>query len=107
MSIEISIFEVAGEFAHNKDKASELRKRVIIPGLQNDSAILIDFQNVDLSTQSFIHALISEPIHIFGIDVLERIAFKNCNETIRTLIEIVVDYLQDEECCVPQELDIS
>lgn len=106
MKNTIEIFSIAGDFAHNKDKASNLRKTTIIPLLKDQGEVVIDFQNVDLTTQSFIHALISEPIRLFGVEVLDRIVFKNCNETVRTLIEIVVDYMQVEDTCVPQKQEL-
>ena len=59
--------------------------------------VTLDFENVDSTTQSFIHALISDLIRHYSIDVLERIYFKNCNEMVKKLIEIVVDYMQERE----------
>ena len=57
--------------------------------------IIIDFEDVQLVTQSFIHALISDPIRECGINVLDLIIFKNCNSNIKAIIDVVVDYMQD------------
>ena len=92
---EIKIFDYTGEFAENKDTARDLRIEQILPILKEGEKITLDFQNVNLSTQSFIHALISDLIRSEGIDVLDLMSFKNCNETITTLIKIVVAYMQD------------
>jgi len=43
------------------------------------------------------HALISDLIRKYGIDVLDKIYFKNCNETVTKIINIVVDYMQERE----------
>ncbi|PIN84686.1 MAG: hypothetical protein COV47_06285 [Candidatus Diapherotrites archaeon CG11_big_fil_rev_8_21_14_0_20_37_9] len=42
-----------------------------------------------------IHALISDAIRKHGSEVLDRIYFKNCNETIKKIIQIVADYMQE------------
>jgi len=93
--MEIKIFPKTGNFAENKDTARELRTKNILPALQEENEVVIDFSGVESSTQSFIHALISDVIRREGIDILERITFKSCNKTIKTLIEIVVEYMQD------------
>ena len=93
--IEIKIFDKTGEFAQNKDIAQYLRLSEILPIVREKEGIILDFENVNLSTQSFIHALISDIIRIEGLDVLDLIKFKNCNDTIKTLINMVVEYMQD------------
>lgn len=93
--IEIKIFDKTGEFAQNKDIAQYLRLSEILPIVREKEEIILDFENVNLSTQSFIHALISDIIRIEGLDVLDLIKFKNCNDTIKTLINMVVEYMQD------------
>lgn len=91
----ISIFKQAGSFAENKDIARDIRIHEIIPALENTEEVILDFEKVDAATQSFIHALISDVIRKHGSDVLDHISFKSCNTTIRQLIGIVTDYMQD------------
>lgn len=91
----ISIFKQAGSFAENKDIARDIRIHEIIPALENTEEVILDFEKVDAATQSFIHALISDVIRKHGGDVLDHISFKSCNTTIRQLIGIVTDYMQD------------
>lgn len=93
--MEIKIAEEAGEFAENKDLARTLRQEVIQPVVEKGENITLDFQGVNLSTQSFMHALLSELIRSQGADVLDLVVFKNCNTTIKGLINIVVEYSQD------------
>jgi len=92
---QIKIFDKAGEFAENKDIARDLRLNEIIPALEKKEEIILDFEKVGAVTQSFIHALISDVLRTYGSDVLERISFKSCNDTIRKIISIVVDYMQN------------
>ncbi len=91
----ISVFDQAGAFAENKDTARDIRLRDIIPALENREDVVLDFERVDAATQSFIHALISDVLRKYGSEVLERMAFKSCNDTIKQIINIVVDYMQD------------
>ena len=91
----ISIFERAGAFAENKDVAREIRIQEIIPTLEKNEEVILDFEKVDAATQSFVHALISDILRKYGNDALDRIAFKSCNEKVQKIIGIVVDYMQE------------
>jgi hypothetical protein len=91
----ILLHDYSSDFAENKDIARKLRLEVIEPELKKDNEVTIDFNKVTSATQSFIHALISQTIRDYGVDVLERLNFKNCNKQIQTVIEIVVEYVQD------------
>lgn len=93
--ITIKLFERTGSFAENKDLARDIRLKEIIPALEKKEQVVLDFENIDGATQSFIHALISDLIRYYGIDVLDDIAFKSCNETIQKVIGIVVAYMQE------------
>lgn len=91
----IKLFEKTGDFAENKDVAKNIRKSIIEPQLKDGEKIILDFDKITSSTQSFVHALISEVIRSYGIDVLDKITFKNCNDRVKTIIRIVVEYVQD------------
>jgi len=93
--IKIDVFAVAGDFAENKDVARALRVETLMPALESGKEVVVDFTKVSLSTQSFVHALISDAIRKHGIDVLDRLAFRGCNAAIRALVATVCDYMQD------------
>ena len=93
--IKIKLFPIVGSFAENKDLAREVRLKKIIPVLEKNQDVALDFQDIDSATQSFIHALISDLIRNYGAEVLDRLYFKNCSETVRKIIQIVVDYMQE------------
>lgn len=93
--MEIKIYELTGNFAENKDIARNIRINKIIPCLNKKEKVILNFSKVKSSTQSFIHALISEVIRKKGPNVLDEIYFKNCNTTIQKIIEIVIEYMQD------------
>jgi hypothetical protein len=91
----INVFDAAGDFAENKDIARKLRTEQVMPALRDGGSIVIDFTGVSLSTQSFVHALISDALRKHGASVLEKIAFKGCNDAIKALVSTVCDYMQD------------
>lgn len=93
--IHIKLFKKVGSFAENKDAAKEIRIKKIIPALKKNQDVILDFENVDGATQSFVHALISDLIRKYGGEILDRIKFKSCGETVKKIITIVVDYMQE------------
>lgn len=93
--IEIKLFPLVGSFAENKDEARHLRLAELIPAMEKNEEVALDFEGVDSATQSFVHALISDVIRKFGSDVLDRLYFKNCNKTVQSIINIVVGYVQE------------
>ena len=95
--IYIKLFKQTGSFAENKDIARDIRVKKIIPAFEKDKDVILDFENVDSSTQSFIHALISDLFRKYGSDALKKVSFKSCNSTIQKIISIVSDYMQESE----------
>lgn len=93
----IKLSELVGNFAENKDLARTIRIERISPVLESKQEVILDFENIESTTQSFIHALISELIRKYGNDVLDMILFKNCNETVQKIINIVVEYMQQSD----------
>lgn len=91
----IDIHTHTGDFAENKDVARDLRLNEIIPALDAKEDVVLDFKRVEAATQSFIHALISDLLRKYGTHVLDRIEFKSCNDIVKKIITIVVDYMQE------------
>jgi hypothetical protein len=94
--MHISVSDVVGDFGGDKDQARQLREEQIEPAMRGGARVVLDFEGVDLATQSFIHALTSDLVRSSEFDALELLTFKNCNESIRELIEIVVEYSQED-----------
>lgn len=93
----ISIKNLAGIFAENKDIARSIRVNDLMPTLEEKKQIILDFSGVDGATQSFVHALISEAFRKYGDETLELVQFKNCNETVKQIISMVTEYMQEAE----------
>jgi hypothetical protein len=85
----------AGTFAENKDVARDLRLDKIMPALAKGQKVTLDFAEVTGATQSFVHALISEAIREYGDDVYDSLYFKNCNDTVKEIVNIVAEYMQE------------
>lgn len=91
----IKLFQFVGAFAENKDVAREIRLNQILPVLEERQGIVLDFDGVEYTTQSFVHALISDLFRRYGNEVLDIVSFKNCNETVQKIIGIVSEYMQE------------
>lgn len=89
--------DISNGFAENKDLASRIRKEKLMPALKKNEEVILDFGGIEAATQSFIHALISDLFRHYGAATLDNISFKNCNENIKKIINIVVDYMQQAE----------
>lgn len=94
---EIYIYSKIGQkdFAENKDIGKEIRANEIMPELKKNNEVILNFAKIDRASQSFIHSLISNPIREYGDKALELIVFKECNNKVKEMINIVLGYLQD------------
>lgn len=92
----MKIYASTGPFAGDKDAAAYIRETYLKRGISRSENLVLDFANVDLATQSFVHALIAEIIRN-DASSLDLIEFKNCVPEIQTIIEIVVAYVQEWE----------
>jgi STAS-like domain of unknown function (DUF4325) len=99
--ITVDIFDLASDFAEDKDVAARVRDTKIRPALETGEEVILDFTRVDLITQSFIHAMISDVLRVKGEEALDRIAFKGCQQGVRGIIETVIQYsletMEDED----------
>ncbi len=91
----IKMQQIVGSFAENKDIAKRIRIEQIMPALSKGEEVVMDFKGVSGATQSFIHALISDPIREFRDVAYANLVFKNANDDVRTIISIVYRYMQE------------
>ena len=87
--------KIAGDFAENKDIAKKLRIEEIMPALSKGDNVILDFDGISGATQSFIHALISDPIRELRNVAFDHLVYKNANDNIREIISIVYRYMQE------------
>ena len=93
--IEVKLSNEIGDFGENKDIAKRIRIKKIMPGLIDNAQIVLDFNDVSGATQSFIHALIAEPMREFPDLFFSNVKFKNCQKTIKTVVMTVSEYIQE------------
>lgn len=103
--ITIQILQRASSFAEDKDLAADIRERDLKPALDRGQNIRLDFKGVEGATQSFVHAMLSELIRKRGAGVLDKVEFSQCNPTVRSVVEIVVEYSQLGEGDAAQQAD--
>lgn len=92
MTTRILLKPGANRFAEDKEGARQIRLERIMPALERDEDVVLDFKNVSYATQSYIHALIGEALQKHGDSALKNFEFKNCSAALRSVIELVVDY---------------
>jgi hypothetical protein len=92
MTVHITLRPGANRFAEDKDEARQIRLEQIMPALERNERIVLDFKSVSYATQSYVHALIGEALQKHGESALQDIEFKNCSAALRSVIELVVDY---------------
>ncbi len=91
--LTVAMRTLVGAFAEDKDRAKSIRENILWPHIKIGGAVELDFAHVDDATQSFIHALLSELIRETHAEALDLIYFKNCNETVKGIINMVVEYM--------------
>lgn len=91
----IYMTERVGTYGENKDIARDIRISVILPSLEKSESIIIDFRGVTGVTQSFIHALLADPIRKYPDAIFDLIMFKNCSKSVQIIIETVEEYIQE------------
>ena len=95
MKKNIKMQKIIGDFAENKDIAKKLRIEQIMPALSKGNDVVLDFNGISGATQSFIHALISDPIRELRDVAFDHLVYKNANDSIREIVAIVYRYMQE------------
>jgi hypothetical protein len=90
----VAVAEVVQD--ENTQQAVVLRDKRILPAVREGRWLVLDFKDIRFATQSLVHALLYEPLHIRGS--LLRLSFLNCTratqEAIRTVAAYAASYLQ-------------
>lgn len=87
----LHVYNYFGRYADNKEDAIKHRDKYIFPSIEEGKALLIDFQDVESSTHSFLNALLASPIRRMGIRAYKRIRIVNATKDIRETIDYVLD----------------
>jgi len=84
------------DFLENVEQAAQVRDSKLVPCISEGRWVVLDFAEVRFATQSFVHALIYEPLRMRG--GLLRLSFLHCKrateEAVRTVAAYAASYLQ-------------
>jgi hypothetical protein len=103
MTSVIRISDHTESFAEDKDAAREIRVAHVEPALAKGGSVILDFTDVPLATQSFLHAMLSATIRNKGANVLDRLQFKGCTPAVKSLIKLVCEYSQETDALRSRE----
>ena len=90
-TLYINVLNYFGPYAENKQEAISFRDSRIMPSLEGDKLILIDFQGVTAAPHSFLSALLATPIKKIGIRAYKKIKVVNAEQEIRETIDYILD----------------
>jgi hypothetical protein len=97
-----SAAEAAGEFylsisnhfgarAEDKELAARIRDRYILPAIEAQKVVTLDFEAVTAAPHSLLGALLATPIKKLGMSAYKRIKFINCLPEIRETIDFILN----------------
>lgn len=89
--LNVAIENHFGRYAENKEEAIHFRDTQLLPAVQSGKDILLDFNRVELSTHSFLSALLATPITQLGMRAYKRIRVTNATPEIRETIDYILD----------------
>lgn len=87
----LSIYNYFGRNADDKQAAISYRDKHLLPAITDGKSIVIDFNEVETSTHSFLNALLASPIRRMGLRAYKRIRIINATKDIRETIDYVLD----------------
>ena len=93
-SFYLSIYNYFGRFAENKMEAISYKDKYLLPAAESGKTIILDFMDVEMSTHSFLSALLKGPIAAFvaaGLNPYKKIKMRNPNADIRETVEYILE----------------
>lgn len=91
-NLHIKLYSHFGGFCDDGDHASIILSTIIDPKIDLVNKIVLDFEGVRNINSSFANSLISNIIIQNGPGIIDKLQFKNCNEKIKSLIEVAVHF---------------
>lgn len=87
----ISVLNFFGPYAENKQEAISFRDGRLLPAIEQEKSILIDFRGVVSAPHSFLSALLATPIKRLGMQAYKKIKVVNSEPEIRETIDYILD----------------
>ena len=92
----LNIKNYFGGYAEDKGEAINYRDKYLVANAKDDKDLILDFADVVNSPHSFLNALLSIPIKIYGMKAYKKIKVKNAQPNIRETIDFILDDLTRE-----------
>lgn len=80
-----------GPYPEDKSAAINFRDKYLVPAIDDEKRILVDFDGVISSPHSFLNALFASPIKRLGMSAYKRIKVINAKPDIRETIDFILD----------------
>lgn len=101
----LNVYNYFGKNADDKQAAISYRNRHLIPAIDEGKLVVIDFDNVENSTHSFLNALLASPIRRMGMSAYKRIKITRAKADIRETVDYVLDDNTSPEGANPSKYD--
>jgi Histidine kinase-, DNA gyrase B-, and HSP90-like ATPase len=75
----------------NKDLAKKIRDEKLLPALDKNRTLTIDFEDVVFATDSVLNAMLATPINRLGLPAYKRIKVINAASDIRVMLDFIFD----------------
>ena len=82
---------IFGPFAEDKEAAIKYRNNHLMPAVEQDEDILMDFADVKSAPHSFLSALLATAIGRMGMKAYKKIKIVNAAPEIRETIDYILD----------------
>ena len=87
----LSIRNYFGRYAEDKSLAIKIRDEKLLPAIDEEKALTIDFEEIVSAPHSLLNALLATPIQRFGIQAYKKIKIINASPEIRETIDFILD----------------
>lgn len=80
-----------GRYAEDKQLAIKLRDEKLLPAIEEELSITVDFEEVISAPHSLLNALLATPVQILGLAAYKRIKVINARTEIRETVDFIMD----------------
>uniref|UniRef100_UPI004056E1F9 STAS-like domain-containing protein n=1 Tax=Candidatus Electrothrix sp. TaxID=2170559 RepID=UPI004056E1F9 len=81
-----------GKLCANGDKALVFLTEEVLPSVHQGKKLAFDFAGVRNMNSSFSNALFANLIIQEGVEVLDKVTFRNCNSNIEALVDAALNF---------------
>lgn len=90
-SLYISVRNYFGKYAEDKELAKKNRDKYILPALEENKTLTIDFEEIVSAPHSLLNAMLATPIERLGLAAYKKIKIINAAPEIRETLDFIFD----------------